>query len=335
MRSAQLTQPNNTNTWPIGIRLFNRPDYAERLLHSLREQTLAIDAQSLYFIIDGFTGSRDALRGRTDFTSQVAKLAAASFPGAHIERCATNIGIAQTAFQLQQQVFQKEGAQWAIFLEEDIVLDARYLEALHHMINLAQDVPEIVKISANQVNLNYLKRPPKPERRNFYLGQGTQAFAERRDFFNARKHLTEIYLGVIAGRQYSDRDESEVFATMAENGVFTNMGNNDVVHDRITMALKGIHVVSAQKLLTDIGVAGETSYAYPEIALPDSNTSDVLATTKDDFLHALPELRAEAQEFEHLFFKTFWGGYMASKSGSLALKVLRRKILGFFKPRAK
>lgn len=322
-----MTQTRDANTWPIGIRLFNRPDYAERLIASLQQQTLAIDPQSLHFIIDGYTGSLDEQRGRPDFTSQVASLIHASFPGAQIQQCKSNIGIAQTAYRIQTDVFGQDNAQWAIFLEEDVVLEPEYLEALHHMIELADDIPEVVKVAANQVNLNYLKHAPQADRRNFYLGQGTQAFAERREFFHTRKHLTEIYLGVIAGSQYSERDESEVFATLAEHGVFTIMGNNDVVHDRITMALKGLHVVSAQKLLTDIGVAGETSFAYPTIPLPDAETAQILATTKADLLESLVHLKAEAHTFEHKFFKDFWGGYLASVSGRLAFGVLAKKAL--------
>ena len=325
-----MTQTGNANTWPIGIRLFNRPDYAEKLIESLQRQTLEISAQSLNFIIDGYSGSLDEHRGKPDCTAEVAHLIRSTFPTAHIEQCSMNIGIAQTAFKLQCQIFDEQDSEWAIFLEEDVVLEPEYLQALHHMIALADDVPEIVKVAANQTNLNYLKQPPKADRRNFYLGQGTQAFAERRDFFNARKHLTEIYLETIAGRQYSDRDESEVFATLAEQGVFTIMGNNDVVHDRITMALKGLHVVSSQTLLADIGVAGETSFAYPEIPLPDSLTAQVLNTTKDNLLESLEYLKQEAHLFEHKFFKDFWGGYLTSSSGRLAFGVLTKKAIKFF-----
>lgn len=326
-----MKQTGDANTWPIGIRLFNRPDYAEQLIDSLKRQTFQVSAASLNFIIDGYAGSLDEQRGKPNRTGEVVSLIRSSFPGAHINQCSTNLGIAQTAFKLQSQVFALQDARWAIFLEEDVVLEPEYLQALDHMIGLADDVPEVVKVAANQINLNYLHQPPKAERCNFYLGQGTQAFAERRDYFDTRKHLTEIYLDTIAGRQYSDRDESEVFATLAEHGVFTIMGNNDVVHDRITMALKGLHIVSAQKLVTDIGLAGETSFAYPEIELPDSHTAQVLSTTKNDLLESLDCLKQEAHLFEHRFLKDFWAGYLTSKSGRLAFGVLAKKAAHFFR----
>ena len=326
-----MTQAHDANTWPIGIRLFNRPDCAQKLLDSLGLQTLEIAQERLFFIVDGYSGSLDEQRGRPNRTTQVADIIRAAFPNAHIEQCTENIGIARAAYALQTRVFAQQAAQWGIFLEEDIVLEPEYLQALHHMIDLAQDVPEVVKVAANQVNLNYLALPPKADRRNFFLGQGTQAFAERRDFFNARKHLTEIYLGVISSSQYSNRDEAEVFATLAEHGVFTMMGNNDIVHHRITMALKGLHVVSSQKLLSDVGVAGETSFAYPDIALPDAASAQVMSTTKADLLNALEYLKDEAHTFEHKFFKEFWGGYLTSVSGRLAFGVLAKKALKLFR----
>lgn len=326
-----MTQIGDANTWPIGIRLFNRPDCAQALLDSLKQQTIAFDATKLYVIIDGHSGSKDEQRGRPDRTSEVADLIAASFPGAHIELCRTNLGIAQTTFNLQSRVFSREDAQWAIFLEEDIILEPGYLEALHHMIELADEVPEVVKVAANQPNLNYLDIPPSPDRHNFYLAQGTKAFAERGSFFFERKHLTKIYLQTFNGRQYSDRDEAEVFATMAEHGVFTKMGNNDVVHDRITFALKRLHITSPRSLLRDVGTEGETNFVLPEIRLPDWDTANVLSTTHADLLDALEHLKAEAHLFEHKFFKDFWGGYLTSVSGQLAFRVLVQKALKFFR----
>jgi hypothetical protein len=326
-----VTQTNRATSWPIGLRLFNRPEYAQQLISSLKKQTLKIPDHQLHVIIDGYAGSLDEQRGRPNKTTQVASLIRESFPEADIELCGLNLGIAETTYRLQTKVFDRVEAHWAIFLEEDIVLDPQYLEALHHMIDLSEDVAEIVKVAANQINLAYLNLPPKSDRRHFYLGQGTQAFAERRNFFEGRKHLTEIYLKEISGRQYSDRDESEVFATLAEHGVFTTMGNNDVVHDRITMAQKALHIVTPQRLLIDVGVAGETSFAYPDIPLPDSATARVLETTKDDLLRAVVHLKEEAHSFEHKFFKDFWAGYLVSFSGRLAANVLLKKFTKAFK----
>lgn len=324
-----MEQTRDASTWPIGVRLFNRPECAQKLLQSLKQQTLEISPQSIFFIVDGYAGSLDEQRGKPDQTGHVGDLIRSAFPGAYIEQCSKNIGIGQTAFALQAKVFAEQDAQWAIFLEEDIVLAPEYLQALHHMIDLADDFPEVVKVAANQTNLNYINLPPKSDRQNFYLGQGTKAFAERRSYFSERKHLTEIYLRTIAGRQYSDRDESEVFATLAEHGIFTIMGNNDVVHDRIAAAMKKLHIASPKSLLQDVGTEGETNFVLPEIRVPGWDTANVFQTTHEDLLQALPHLQAEAQTFEYKFFKDFWSGYMVSKSGRLAMNVLISKALKF------
>jgi hypothetical protein len=330
-RSAQVTQTGDANTWPIGIRLFNRPEHAERLLNSLKLQTKDLSATPIFVRIDGYQGSLDQEAGRPDRTAEVSNLVKSYFPHALVNQYEQNHGIAEVNFALQDDAYSDTSAEWSLFFEEDIVLQATYIEALHHMIALAQDVEEVVKVAIGQLNLGYIRVPVDKKRSQFYLAQGTKAFAERRSFFLERKNLTEIYLRTIAGRQYSSRDESEVFAALAESGIFTIMGNNDVVHDRITAAMKRLHITSPESLFTDVGVEGETNFVHPEIVVPDLKTANVLHRTQEDLRRALPLLQAEAHAFEYRFFKDFWGGYMVSKSGRLAFGVLAKKAAHFFR----
>jgi hypothetical protein len=315
--------------WPIGIRLFNRPEHVRELLSSLASQSIPVEASSLTFSIDGFSGSLDEKRGRADNTAQVAALVTEYFPAATILQFASNVGIGESTFALQSKVFASGDSDWAIFLEEDIVLEPDFLAAMDHLIQLAQDHEEIVKVGTGLLNLGYLQIPIKPGRKNFFLGHGTKAFAERRTFFVQRRSLTEIYLATIAGRQYSDRDEEQVFATMAEHGVFTVMGNNDVVQNRITASFRKLFVVSDQSLIRDRGISGETNFVLPDIQLPTGASGNVLTTTAQDLVDCLNELKLEQHEFEQKFFKNFWGGYIVSKSGGLAIRVLLKKIKGF------
>ena len=316
-------------TWPIGVRLFNRPEHVRELLISLSKQSLPIDPSTLTFSIDGFAGSLDQVRGRADNTAQVASLVKKYFPTATVIQFPKNVGIGESTFELQKKVFANAHADWAIFLEEDIVLESEFLAAIMHLTDLAQELDEIVKVATGQLNLGYLKAPIKPGRKDFFLGQGTKAIAERHTFFKQRTGLTEVYLGAIAGRQYSDRDEAAVFATMAEQGVFTVMGNNDVVQDRITASLHKLFVVSGQTMIVDQGISGETNFVHPEIPIPAGGKSSVLATTQQQLVDCLADLKIEHHEFEQKFFKDFWGGYMVSKSGGLAVRVLLKKIKGF------
>ena len=315
-------------TWPIGIRLFNRPEHVRELLKSLADQSIRVEASALTFSIDGFPGSLDQVRGRTDNTALVSALVKEHFPEATILQFAKNVGIGESTYELQKTVFANDNAEWAIFLEEDIVLEPDFLAAMMHLTRLAQDQEKIVKVGTGQLNLGYLRTPIKPGRKDFFLGQGTKAIAERRSFFEQRKELTQVYLATIAGRQYSDRDEAQVFATMAEHGVFTIMGNNDVVHDRITAGLGKLFVVSGQAMMVDQGITGETNFVHPEIPMPDGATSSVLAATEQDLVACLHDLKSEQHEFEQKFFKDFWGGYMTSKSGGLAIRVLLKKVKG-------
>ena len=312
---------------PIGIRLFNRPECAEPLLKSLASQSLDVTGRRISCTIDGYQGSLDQLRGKPDRTDEVANVVKKYFPDAHIHRYEKNVGLAVCAFDLAHDVFDNTDKEWAIFLEEDIVLKPDFVKAIEHLVNLADDHSEVVKVATHQVRLAYAQIPAAPTRKNFYLGQGTRAIAERKSFFESRLPLTEKYLEIISGSQYSDRDESDVFSRLAQFGIFTLMGNNDEVQDRITIYLGGLHITTPQSFVLDESVGGETSFRYPDIALPDSQSAEILATTQEDFAEALPSIKKELSAFEYRFFKQFWGGYMTSKSGSLALRVLIRKLL--------
>ena len=223
----------------------------------------------MFVRIDGYQGSLDQAAGRPDRTTEVSNLVKHHFPEAHVHHYEMNHGIAEVNFALQNDTYTRTSAEWSLFFEEDIVLDKTYIEALHHLIVLSQNIEEVVKVAIGQLNLGYITMPAEKTRSKFYLGQGTKAFAERRSYFLERKHLTEIYLQTISGRQYSNRDESEVFAALAEHGIFTIMGNNDVVHDRITAAMKRLHISSPESLFMDIGVKGETNFVHPEIEVQD------------------------------------------------------------------
>jgi hypothetical protein len=321
-----VPQTYRATSWPIGIRLFNRPHYAARLLESLRYQTMDLAGVPIFVRIDGYQGSFDQLIGRPDRTQEVFDQVKRYFPDAVIHRYETNQGIAEVNFALQIDTY-KAGAHWAIYFEEDIVLHKTFVQAIHHMIDISNDIEDVVKVAIGQLNLSYINVPPQRTRSQFYLSQGTKAFAERRSFFFERKHLTQYYLKTISERQYSDRDERAVFASLAEVGIFTIMGNNDVVHDRITTSCKRLHVTSPESLVQDVGVEGETDFIHPDIHVPDQLIADVFTTTSEDLRRALPDLHAEARAFEQKFFEDFWDGYMASKSGRLALNVLMGKVL--------
>ena len=277
-------------------------------------------------VIDAYDGSRDQLLGRANRTKEVKEAVLRTFPDCTIIEYERNVGLAKANFDLQTTVFQQPNSDWAIFIEEDITLHPQYLEVMSALIDACTAHDDVVKVSTDHINLNYLWHKPQQDQQVLYFGQGTKAVAERRSYFELRKPLSEIYLDKIKDRAYSNRDEADVFITMAQHGVFTLMGNNDVVHDRMIIKFSKLHIAGNMHLAVDDGLIGETDYVYPEfphIPISPLSKTDISGLNVDEALRAI---RSDVYRFERRFFRDIWNAYLVSTSGSRSIQVLLGKL---------
>ena len=314
-------------TWPVGIRLFNRPDYTRKFLESLKTQTVAIDPKRTICFIDGYPKSSDYFLKVPDRTQEVADIVQEYLPEARVIRVERNVGLAKALYTLQDEVFTFERSNWGIFLEDDLILDDTYIEVLEHLIGLAAVSDKIVKVAACQFHLGYQKLPPAPERKNFFIGQGTQAFAEKKTYFQERSSVTTNYLEALNGSSYLHKNREQVFASLAAHGIFNFMGNNDGALDQMIGLFNKLHVVAGKQLLQDIGIQGETSFRYPEIQIPDMRSAIPLATTSNDLTSALPYLEREFAALQRQYFSDIWQVYRRADSVQHTIKFIAQRSL--------
>ena len=315
-----MTAENLSNKWPIGIRLFNRPDYAEKLFQSLANQSLEIDSATVFCIIDGYQGSKAQKSGSPDNTGVVKNLVLKHFPHATVLKQENNIGLAKSLHILQTAVFEKTHADWALFFEDDLVLDPTYLEQINHLIEISHSSHEVVKVGAFQLRTGYIKNPPDSNRKDYFLGEGTKACAERRSYFELRTPLTETYLKALEGRQYSDRDHVKIYTEMAMQGVFSFVTYNDAMHDRMAAHFKKLHVVTSLPFADDIGSQGENNLRHPRVKLPHSSAAELLTYSENDFTQLIPALKLERDQLERVQFNNFYQQFMAVSRGRYALQ---------------
>ncbi len=113
---------------PLGVLLFNRPEYARRVLESIANQTLPVDPSKLYISIDGYSGSKVEHQRKSDHTGAIEAMAREFFPTAHIRRFESNIGFTEVNWYLEERMrTDHPRATWIGFFEEDYVLAPDYL----------------------------------------------------------------------------------------------------------------------------------------------------------------------------------------------------------------
>lgn len=309
--------------FPIGIQLFNRPEYALRMLTSLRNQTLSFNEEDLIIFIDGYKGSLYENRRVEDQTAEVAFFAQKIFPQAKVVQFSKNQGIAKLRNQLQSLAFEG-GAPWAAFFEEDLVLDPTYLAELSELISIVNPYNEVAKVACFQV-IDSLRSLPRGFD-GFYPGHGTQAIAERRSFFILKQQVILKYIDIIEGEKDSyDLFRNSILASeMASIGYLLAYFQHDSLEEQFLHSSGKLHVVSKPNLVTDIGFDGVHSYVTEPL---QSETGIVFQSTSEraqNFEKHMAEIIHEADMNIKKYFKEVLDGFYTSKSRkAMILEILK------------
>ena len=212
---------------PIGIALFNRPEYARQVLESLRDQSMMFDEQRLTIHLDGYAGSRDEARDVEDRTREVEAIAREIFPSAEFLVSSRNSGIARAHASLEERVFAHDDAQWALICEEDFVLHPAYLAAIAKLIQRCNRTSDVVMVSAtgdSRVDLG-----DEAESRPLIPLLHLWAYAIRRTHVDERKVMISRYLDSLSSASYWQRDDATVWHACASVGLFPMGSSQDYV----------------------------------------------------------------------------------------------------------
>jgi len=311
--------------FPVGIQLFNRPDYARQMLESMQKQTLPVDTNKLYIFIDGFNGSIYENNGATDLTQQVELISRQIFPNAKVVRQTKNLGIANLRNQLQSAAFSGSDS-WAAFFEEDLVLDPTYLQELSDLISIVDPYDEVSKVACFQIiqSLSSLSRGFE----GFYPVRGTQAVAERRSFYIFKQPAIKKFIELIEKDlgNYGQFKNSEIASSMASFGYFLTYFQHDSLEEQIIHSEGKLHVVSKPNLAVDIGIEGIHSYITNPIFVQSQPKIETLEIRKQNFKNQLPEVLNESLAHNREYFAEILDGYHISKSRKKMLKKIFKRV---------
>jgi hypothetical protein len=303
--------------YPIGVQLFNRPQYARRVLQSIQNQSLDFDEQLISIYIDGFEGSIYQKRNETDFTDDVEAIAREFFPNSEIVRFRSNCGIADLHNRLQTAVFART-AEWAAFFEEDVVLEPMYFRELGELIKVTEAFDSIVKVGCFQIidSMSHLPRGLN----GFYPGTGTKAFAERKSFFVAKQPVITKFVDIerIPG---DNSDNSIRCSNLAAAGYFLPYFQKDSLIESFLHFEEKFHVVTKPNIATDIGFEGVHNYTTSPLkaSQEENSTAISIQERRRELEESFDQIVIESKQHIIQNYKDVLQGYHASTSRKLML----------------
>jgi hypothetical protein len=186
--------------YPLGVLLFNRPHLVKHVFKSLKNSRLPLDEKRMVFHIDGFYGSKNEENFETDLTRKTQRLVESYFPGAHVIRQDSNVGIARAFYNVMDYVFANFDSKFAVFQEEDVFLRCDYFS---NMSKFLKHVSPIEKIGA--VSINNFDHYDVTRSEIVCPTFGTREFALRRSAFIQSQEMYQVYLGSL-GPKYREKN---------------------------------------------------------------------------------------------------------------------------------
>lgn len=293
--SNRLTQKRlkkMTYPYPIGILLFNRPDYARPFLESLIRQDMALDPSRVIIHVDAYVGSRDEARGTSDATSQMRDLVEEFFPGATVIAPDRNVGIARAFDAVETALAAMPDSEWLTLFEEDFILYPSYLRAMLTGIRFVSTNSDVAMVSATGDG-----RTQESASAALIAQRHLWAYSVRKTHVVERKTLMKRYLDVVSLSGYWQRDDEAVWRACAEMGVFPMGSSQDYVKRAALHKFGRAALTTAQPFGYYVGEHGEhfTPHAFEaqgyrnrlpepsEVHGRHGNLRDIVSQARQDF----------------------------------------------------
>ena len=276
---------------------------------------------NLTISIDGYRGSSYEARGLSDQSSEVASIAKRLFPKANIIKHEMNLGVGALHNNLQMRVFEAFD-EWAVFLEEDIVLAPSFLREILELIDVINEIEIVARVSCFQPlpNVRHLPRGFN----GFYPGHGTKVFAERRSFFNSKQNIVSEYLNLATQFKSSPNQfkHSQNSAKLSLKGHFLPYFQHDTLVESILNSVGKLQVVTRPNLADDIGIFGLNNYVSLPLNTQFSPTTEYISSDERRliFLNQLEFIKEESDAYAVSVMENVFDAFHLSNSRKAMLK---------------
>jgi hypothetical protein len=211
----------------------------------------------------------------------------------------SNLGIALAYERLGEEMFLRKKADFAVFLEEDLVMKQNYFEELTQIKNVVQSYDEIAMFSASGDSSKYFTSHVgnlKPM--NHFWN-----YALRREHFLERQVLLCEYISIVSENTYWNRDNQRIYDWARDRNLKVFGTSQDLVKRGIAESLNKIFITSNSKFAQYLGKTGEhfTPRIYRQQGYGKNLGFDFLKSkTPRNYEVHIQELRALSQE--HRYF---------------------------------
>jgi hypothetical protein len=296
-----------TFPYPIGILLFNSPEYSEIVLRSLSAQDIKVDPSRVVITVDGFIHSKDEAVGKDNQVDQVIKIAEKYFPNSKIVHNTNNQGIAKQFHFLENELFNFPNSEWALFLEHDFELFPNYLRGIDTFVKVANHFDEVVQVDCTGGSAIGASRGTN----SVYPAGHHWAYALKKSHHVERNSILSVYIDSISTSYYL-RDWQEINNTMQRHGVYPLGSDKDHVEVAIRNNMGKLALTSGLRMGRHIGAEGEhftpemfekmgfqnwDTYSGSEFYVTPHEVEKILTVLKQEVLVSVHQAACHVNEF--------------------------------------
>lgn len=204
---------------PIIILSFNRPNYLSEVLQSLRlQEEVDWSGISVHLFQDGevnkFSGRTKAEKSSVD---ECCRLFKDNFPEGTVHRSKDNIGIALNFARAENFAFEEINSEFAIFLEDDLILSPFYIKTMLKLYALIKDRDDVGYFAAYGVH-----RASNADHLRFHNDlvalEHNWAFGlTKRQWSKSRPYIDQ-YLNLVKDVDYTERPHEKIRQLFASWG---------------------------------------------------------------------------------------------------------------------
>jgi hypothetical protein len=322
---------------PIVVMSFNRPQFLEPVLASLKAQRGGLlEGREINLFQDGAVNQYSRVRYAKDADIYASiEVFHSHFPNGTVHHSADNIGICENYRRAERFLFEERELEVGYFLEDDLVLSPVYVEMMDRIYAWAVTTPNVAYFAAYG---DYYAAPAElaARRRELATLDHHWGFGLIRRHWRKMQPLLEPFYDIVCGNDYSRRDHRRIYALYESFEAAPRASSQDAAKafacDRLGL-WRANTVVPFAKYIGNIGqhMTPETFSAigFDRTVIANERVDDLRFPDEPQIEHRLSEQRAQFSEIRNVEFEHLLAGLPPREYNPLRLCERNDVLFGY------